>query len=243
MSAVAKRKVYVLDGSNSSLMVDSFRIDVTNVGKEDIRSMLIDIIGNETATQINLGNPPSITFVDDSKSKPVSAVNKKIIVLFGTQLPVSALKIIERLLISNIQNSTDSVTGALSDINNWEWRHIRNGRQIPITGPTISFGPRDFIVLRPKLAYASAVNKRVASGSRAMDYHALNTRKGRKTAKRNQKLGFMAMTARQTRGFAEFVPFSVTVGMTSAFKVPGEVRKIGGTAYLLIAPRRKGYRR
>jgi hypothetical protein len=103
------------------------------------------------------------------------------------------------------------------------------------------FGPNDFLVLRPKLNYASAVNKRVAKGSKSLEYRASNARKG-KTAKRNQKLGFMAKTARDTRGFADLVPFSVTVGMTTKYSVPGELRKIGGTAYLLIAPRRRSFR-
>jgi hypothetical protein len=44
------------------------------------------------------------------------------------------------------------------------------------------------------------------------------------------------------RGVSDLVPFSVTVGMTSKFAVPGELRKIGGTAYLLIAPRRRSFR-
>lgn len=240
MSAVVKRKVYTVSGGGSTAITESLRIDVTNVGKEDIRKMMLDIAANETQTETKNGNPPQITEVDGSKSKPVSQVNKKIIILFGTQLAASALRAVERLLISNIQASTTAISGKLADVSNWEWRHIRAGRQIPITGGAINFGPRDFLVLRPKLAYASAANKRVAAGSNSITYNPANAKR---VAKRNQKLGFMAATARQARQVAELVPFSVSVGMTMRYKVPGELRKIGGTAYLTIAPRRKNYRR
>jgi hypothetical protein len=239
MNAVVKRKVYSVGNGTSSAVTESLRIDVTNVSKEDIRKLMLSIVGNETTKQTRIGNPPQITEVDGSKYKPVSQVNKKIVVLFGVQLPGSALGQVERLLSANISSSTTANTGALADMNNWEWRHIRNGRQIPITGGAISFGPRDFLVLRPKLAYASAANKRVASGSKSLTYNPANSKR---VAKRNQKLGFMAATARQARRVKDLVPFNVSVGMTMAFKVPGELRKIGGTAYLIITPRRGRYR-
>ena len=239
MSAVPKLKVF--DVSGGQALTETLRIDMTNTSKADIRSMIISIAARETATQNQLGNPPSITEVDGNKSKPVSQVNKKVIILFGVQLKVDALQKVTQLLMTNIRASTNVVTGNLSDPGNWEWRLIRNGRPAPIIGDTVNFGPRDFLVLRPKLAYASAVNKRVASGSNSLEYRASNARKG-KTAKRNQKLGFMAKTARDARGVSDLVPFSVSVGMTSKYAVPGELRKIGGTAYLLIAPRRRSYR-
>ena len=238
MSAVAQRKVFNVTGGGMAI-TESLRIDMTNTSKADIQSMLIAIVANETATQTKLGNPPSITEVDGSKSKPVSQVYKKVTVLFGVQLAKSALRQVERLLSANISATTNANTGALADMSNWEWRHIRNGRQIPLAN-TINFGPRDFLVLRPKLAYASAVNKRVASGSQSITY---NPAKAKRVAKRNQKLGFMAATARQARQVSELIPFNVSVGMTTAFKVPGELRKIGGTAYLIITPRRGKYRR
>jgi hypothetical protein len=237
MSAVAQRKVINIGGGTS--VTETLRLDVSNIGKADIRKMLMAIIGQESANQTKLGNPPSITEVDGNKSKPVSQVNKKVVVLFGVQLAMSALKQVERLLSANISASTTANTGALADMSNWEWRHIRNGRQIPLAS-TINFGPRDFLVLRPKLAYASIANKRVAAGSKSITY---NPTKSKRAAKRNQKLGFMAATARQARQVSELIPFNVSVGMTTAFKVPGELRKIGGTAYLMITPRRGKYRR
>lgn len=238
MSAVAKRKVFSIEEGGSAI-TESLRLDMTNTSKADIRSMLLAIVGEETAAQTKLGNPPSITEVDGNRFKQASQVNKKIVVLFGLTLAQSALRQVERILMANITASTTAVTGNLADPANWEWRHIRNGRTIPITG-AINFGARDFLVLRPKLPYASAVNKRVAAGAKSLNYNPANAKR---VAKRNQKLGFMAATAKQCRQVSDLVPFSVTVGMTTAFKVPGELRKIGGTAYLLIAPRRKNYRR
>ncbi len=240
MSALAKRKTYIVDGGTTSTLADSIAVDISNVGKEDIRNMLIAIVSNESANQTRINNPPTITDVDGQKNKPIQQVNKKIVVLFNTQLDVSVLKKVESLLFANISASTNKITGGLSSASNWEWRHIRSGRQVPIVGGKISFRQRDFLVLRPKLSYASAVNKRVASGSRSLTYSPIKKRKSKTVAKRNQNLGFMAMTARQARGMQELVPYSVTAGMTQAFKVAGEARKIGGTAYLLIAPRRKG---
>ena len=237
MIAVARRRVFNVS-SGGSAVTESLRIDVTNVSKSDIQSMMISIVAEETANQSKMGNPPSITEVDGSKSKPVSQVYKKVTVLFGVQLARSALKQVERLLSENISATTSAKTGALSDMSNWEWRHIRNGRTIPLA-ESINFGPRDFLVLRPKLGYASAVNKRVAYGSNSLTYNPANAKR---VAKRNQKLGYMAATARQARQVSELVPFSVSVVMTTAFKVPGELRKIGGTAYLIIAPRRVKYR-
>jgi len=239
MSAVPKLKIF--DVSGGQTLTESLRVDMTTTSKADIQSMIISIVAKETETQIKLGNPPVITEVDGVKNKPVTNVNKKVIVLFGTQLKVDAMQKVTQLLMTNIRASTNVNTGNLSDPGNWEWRLIRNGKPAPIVGDTVNFGPRDFLVLRPKLNYASAVNKRVAAGSNSLEYRASNARKG-KTAKRNQKLGFMAKTARDARGVSDLVPFSVTVGMTSKFAVPGELRKIGGTAYLLIAPRRRSYR-
>jgi len=238
MAALLKstRKTIVVDGSTAISRADRISVDIEKMGVADIRAMLVDIITRDTAIERAAGNEPSIVDVDGSKSKPISMVNKRVTVLFGTSLSLAALDRLKSVLIKNIQQSTTAQTGALSSPGSWEFTHIRNGRKVPL-GSRINFGPRDFVVLKPRLGYATAVNKRVASGSNSLEYRAPNARKG-KTAKRNQRLGFMAMTARQARGIAEFIPFSVTVGFTKAFKVPGEV-STQGTAYLIIAPRRR----
>lgn len=245
LSKPPRTKTFNVGGS--SVSTERLSVDLRDVTKADVIAMLRSIAANETAQQTALDNPPSITEVDNSKSKPASQAIRKVIVLFGVQLNTAVLAKVTDMLITNIQSSTEPITGRLSDPSSWEWRHIRNGRRVPITGESISFGPRDFLTLRPRLAYASAVNKRVASGSRSLNYYAMNaksTARATRTAKRNQQLGFMAMTARQCREIPELVQFSVIVGHTMAYAVEGEVRKIGGTAYLLIAPRRRrGFRR
>lgn len=220
----------------------TLKYDVSALGRDDIRRLMLSIVERDVAAETAAGNPPSITEVDGNKMKPASQAQKKIIVLFGVQLPVAALRTIEGLLMDAIAASTTPKTGRLGDPSSWEWRHIRSGRTIPIAGSgSISFGPRDFLVLRPRLGYASAANKRVASGERALTY---NPAKAKRVAKRNQGLGFMAMAARACRQVPDLVPFSVTVGMTTQYPAPGEVRNIGGTAYLLVAPRRRrGIRR
>ena len=231
-----RSRTFIIDGKPSVSQTQTFGVDISKLGLQDIRSMLVDIIARDTAIERRAGNEPTIVDVDGSKSKPIAAVNKRITVLFGTSMPVVALERLKAALIQNIQASTTANTGKLSSPSSWEFTHIRAGRKIPL-GANINFGPRDFVILKPKVSYATAANKRVAAGSRSLEFKAPNARKG-KTAKRNQRLGFMAMTARQARHMIEFLQFSVTVGFTRAYKIPGEVSK-QGTAYLIISPRRK----
>ena len=226
-----------IDLIGGSVGTQRLREDMTGLGLYDIRQYIINLTSREVAQQIQLGNAPDITDVDGNKAKRLQDVNKKVVVLFGVQLASSALGIVMNELMAAINSTTTPVTGALSNPASWEWSLIRSGRKLAVPAEgNISFGPRDFLVLKPRLWYASAVNKRVAAGSKTLTYKA--TTRG-KAAKRNQGLGFMAYTARRMRQFAEFAPFSVTVGTTAQFAVPGEVRKFG-TQYLIIAPRRRG---
>lgn len=220
------------------VVTETFSKDVLGVGKIDIANMIKAITLRETNTEIAHDNPPMAVEVDGSKSKPVSMATRKVIVLFNTFITATALERLKGMLIANIQHSTESVTGALRSPGNWEFRLIRNGAQVPITGASIGLGQNDFIVLRPRLPYASAVNKRVAHGRGSFTYRPDNAKPGAKVAKRNQKLGFMAMTARQARNYADFIQFTVMVKNTIAYKVPGEKRRYG-TAFLLITPRRR----
>lgn len=229
-------KTVVIDGTRNLSRSEQLGVDITKTSSEDIRALLADIIIRDTAQQRAAGNDPTIVDVDGSKSRPIKDVRRRITVLFGTNLPLAALERLKSALLANIRASTQAISGRLSSPGSWEFTHIRNGRKVPLSS-VVNFGSRDFVVLRPVLGYATAVNKRVASGSKSFEYRASNAKRG-KTAKKNQRLGFMAMTARQARGMAEFVPFSVTVGFTHAFRIPGEVSK-QGTAYLIIAPRRK----
>jgi hypothetical protein len=228
------KTIDLIGGSTSSQTLGQ---DVTGLGLDDIRAMIINITQREVAEQIAAGNDPDITDVDGSKARRISDVNKKVVVLFGVMLPVAALGLLVQELLEAIKSTTTARTGALSSASSWEWSLIRSGRKIAIPADgSISFGPRDFLVLKPRLWYASAANKRVAAGFKSLTYKA--TAKGR-ASKRNQGLGFMAYTARRARQLAEFAAFSVTVGSTTQFAVPGEVRKYG-TQYLLVAPRRRG---
>jgi hypothetical protein len=217
--------------------------DVYAFGLNDIHDMIVSITTRDVGVEIREGNDPTTIEVDGSKNKTLQSVEKKAIVLFSKGITVAALNELRGVLIANIKATTDSITGQLADAANWEFRLIRQGRRVslPESG-TVLLQQRDYIVLMPRLSYASAVNKRVASGSKSLTYRPSNAKATSKIGKRNQKLGFMAMTARQARGMKEFATFSVTVWNTKAFAVPGERRRFG-TAFLRISPRRLTARR
>lgn len=225
------------------VVTETFKQDVVGFGRADIARMIRRITVEQTQIEIDHGNPPMVVEVDGSKSKPVSMAEKKVIVLFNTVVQLAALERLKTMLLANIANSTEAVSGALRSPGNWEFKLIRNGRALALPSTAVPLGQNDFIVLRPRLPYASAVNKRVAHGRGSFTYRPENAKAGSKVAKRNQKLGFLAMTARQARGVGELVQFTVVVRNTIAFQVPGEKRRYG-TAFLLITPRRKrNYRR
>lgn len=226
----------------------TFARDVRDWGLNDIHDMITTITLNDVGQEMRAGNDPTTIEVDGQKNKTLQQVERKVIVLFSRAIPRQALEELRSVLIRNIQASTEAKSGKLSDPSSWEFKLIRNGRAISLSGAKeILLQQRDYIILMPKLFYASSVNMRVAGGSKAMDYvPASNSKKGRKpsgkTAKRNQKLGFMAMTARMARGMAAFATFAVTVLNTTRFAVPGERRRYG-TAFLRISPRRGMARR
>lgn len=238
MQSPPKRRVITVGGGRS--VSETFSKDVSGFGKLDIQKMLVSITVQDTRVEVANDNPPMVTEVDGSKSKPVSQAERKVIVLFGTTIDVSTLHKLKDLLVANIAASTWPISGALKSPGSWEFRLISHGQTVPLPGRNFTMGQNDYVVLMPRLSYASSVNMRVAHGKSAMTYRPT---KSKKTAKRNQNLGFMAMTARQARQAPGLLTFSVTVGNTKRFAVSGEKRKYG-SAFLKIRPRlRKGFRR
>lgn len=240
-----KKRVIVLGDTRVMQQTDTFALDVYAFGVNDIHDMIVRLTERDTKEQIDAGNAPTSLIVDGSKNKPLNTVEKKATVLFAEAIPIAVLMGLKSTLISNIRSSTTARTGALSSANNWEFRLIRNGKSVPMPSGSVILQQRDYIVLMPRLGYASAVNMRVAGGSKSFNYRPTNA-SGKsspaKVAKRNQKLGFMAMTARMARTLPGFAQLSVIVLNTKRFAVPGERRRYG-TAFLRVSQRSRMARR
>lgn len=238
-----KRRVIEVGGSKLVTDKHSLTVDMEAFGLNDIHHMIIGLVDQDVGVEVRAGNEPTQVIIDNSYGKQLANVERKAEVLFAESLDVSALNDLLGVLIANIKKSTNTRTGQLSSPTNWRFYLVRNGvaQRMPESGKVI-LKQRDNIILMPRLYYASSANMRVAGTANSFDYKPDNAKPGSKVAKRNQGLGFMAMTARQARGMAAFINYAVTVGNTKRFAVPGERRRYG-TVFLMIKPRRKGYRR
>lgn len=219
--------------------------DVTGYTMNEIRKFLVAITGQEIDAQIAIDNPPAFADVDGVRGKGIAYAERKVVVSFGMRLKMQALIDLKAALKTAIERSTTVRTGTLSDMNNWQYRYVRNGhvQALPLTGASgIPMGPRDFIVLTPTTvrnkkgqSYATAANMRVAgSGKLSFRRSARGTpRKG------DQSLGYLALTARSAKASNAFSGFNVTANFTTAYHVAGEVTRLGGvrTGYLKISPK------
>ena len=219
--------------------------DVTGYTMNEIRKFLVAITSEQMAEQISIDNPPAFADVDGVRGKGIAYAERKVVVSFGMRLKMQALIDLKAALKTAIERSTAVRTGTLSDMNNWDYRYVRNGhvQALPLTGASgIPMGPQDFIVLVPKSvrnkkgqAYATAANMRVA-GSGKLSFK----RSARSRPKRgDQSIGYLALTARSAKASAAFGGFNVTANFTTAYHVAGEVTRAGGvrTGYLKISPK------
>ena len=165
--------------------------------KADLHSMLVGITREDTKQQQDMGNPPQLVEVDGSTNKAVEAVQRKVVVLFGTVLARAAMRMVETELVSNIRRSTTARSGRLASVSSsWEWRFIPKGgsaRIVTSASPPTSFSLGDKLVLVPvEVPYASAVNRAVSRGGQLRV-----AVKGRSCgSKATQNIGFMAATTR-----------------------------------------------
>lgn len=240
---VAKTKTYkARDGS----VGQKLRLDVTDWGINEIREALVGITGQEMQQQINLGNPPAFADVDGVRGRGIAFAQRRTRVSFGMRLKVQALNDLKAALKQAIQASTQKRTGTLSDMSNWHYRYVRNGRStpLPLAGASgIAMGPNDFITLTPTgvvnrsrgQAYATAANMRVAGGGKLSFRRSARS----KVSRKNQSIGYLALAARAAGATAAFGGFNVLAGFTTRYHLPGEVTRIGGvrTGYIKISPK------
>jgi hypothetical protein len=227
----------------SNLFKQSIREDVSSLCREDIRKLLISIVGDETAKQENLGNKAQMVYTDGFVNRPVTEAKKKVEVIFGDQLARVAMSLVSSTLAGAIARTTNTKTGNLKS--SWEWIFLRNNA--PIAFPSDSNGNLQFqngdkLIYKPKgITYASIVNMKVASGSKALSVRTRKTKRNPTgVSKRNQSMGFMGATTAVLKRNPIFRNFRVFVAMTKNHQVAGEINKKQGTLCIVISPK---YRR
>lgn len=224
-----------------SLNKQTFKRDVTGFGLADIKSMIMEIAGTDTAQQERLGNPAMMVYADGYVNKKVSDARKKVEVIFGSQLARTAMETVESTLKAAILKSTEVRTGDLSNIKGkWEWIYIRNGRPYNLVlGDSITFTQGDKLVLKPRdVPYSTLANMMVSKGSKSLS---LRTRKTKKNQtgyrKSTSNMGFIGATTAILKRMPVFRNFNVVTAFTQNFKVPGEKARVQGTACIVIAPK------
>ena len=207
-------------GDGHKLSKEQFSFEVQAQGISDIRSMMINLMVNDTEQQIELGNPPQITSVDNKTDRHIEDIERKATIIFGTVLAKEAMQLVVRELERAIIGLELKDTGALSNLQNWQWVFIRKGQgplNISSGAPLGAFTQGDQLVLSPdRVPYASWANmmaKRI-TGTK----------------------GFMAIATAAVRRLPVFKQFSVRVVFTSAHAVAGE-RYPHGTPIIVIRPR------
>jgi hypothetical protein len=229
-----------------SLNRQTFREDVTGLGLEDIRSLLLDIVGKETSQQERLGNPANLVYTDGFINRPASDVKKKVEVVFGSLLARTAMDVVEQVLKAAILKTTDSKTGKLSNIKgSWEWLFIRNGRPYNfVLNDSITFIAGDKLILKPRdVPYATLVNMMVSKGGRSLSLRGRRTKRNNMTGyrKSTSNMGFIGATTAIVRRMPAFRNFNVVTAFTQNYRIPGELARVQGTACIVITPKSRRF--
>ena len=243
---VASRKVVYAKGGGAS---ETLTKDVSNWSRNQLILLLRKDAIDTVSQQIKLDNPPAFASVDRSRSKPVREAVRRVEISFGMPLKPQALTLLLGELRRAIMQSTNVRTGRLSNMSNWSFVHVSKGVSHDITGSLmggsgIPMGPGDFVVLRPTgVPHATVVNRKVATGSRALTLRRTRQKSERPT-KANQGIGFLAFAARRAKRHALFRGFHVAVAFTRRV-VADELSKKQGTGTIVIRPNvgRSGRRR
>jgi len=179
-----------------------------------------DLTVDDTQQQIDIGNPPQIVQVDGRTDTRIEDIQRKSVVIFGSTLPKEAMALVVRELQRAIAGLDLRDTGALMDMNNWQWVFVQKGKgaqNISSGSPPSAFTQGDQLVLSPDFVpYASWANmeaKRI-TGSK----------------------GFMAIATAAVRKLPVFKQFACYAMFTSKHSVAGE-RYPHGTPIIVIRAR------
>lgn len=232
----------------SAFYRQSFKEDVSALCREEIRLMMLDIVGEETANQENQGNKAQLVYTDGYINKSVNDAQKKVVVIFGDTLAKQAMALVESTLAGAIAKITQQRTGVLSNIKaNWTWIFLRNNA--PIAFPydaqgNLTFQAGDKLILKPTgVPYASVVNMQIVGSGKGLTKRVRTSNRGRKAksasgvAKRYQNMGFMGATSALLKRNPVFLNYRVYVVQSKQHQVSGELNKKQGTLCLVIAPK------
>jgi hypothetical protein len=224
---------------------------------EDVRTMLRTITVNDTRQQIALGNPPSLTEVDGQAAKPVTAAEKRTVVIFGATLAAAAMRLVESALAAAIAKTTTARSGGLGDITgHWQWLLITKAgvRRVSSANPPASLTITDRLVLQPRdVPYATNVNQAVdgvlmrgGNKRRGIDDPLLTRKRrvNRAGAKgKGSSVGFLEAATAALKSRTDFRQFAVYAAFSLTHKVAGERSKKQGSPMIVIRPRLRGVRR
>jgi hypothetical protein len=222
----------------------TLKADMQRQTKADIQNWIRGIALAEVSEQTRAGNPPALITVDNKVGASISQAERKVVVVFGTTLVESAIRLVELELAAAIRRSTVTRSGKLSDIaGSWQWLRLgaRGGARALRAGEPLTFSYGDALVLRPipgTLPYAMTVNSLVAGGGKLKG---IQKRKDRKEGKAPQSIGFMLTAIQRLRRRPEFREFQIKV--TFSARGGESYQGKGLTPGILIRPRLRGRQR
>ena len=226
----------------------SIQEDVSKLAREDIRLLMLAIVGEETDKQEKSGNKAQLVYTDGYVNKPVTEAQKKVVVIFGDTLAKQAMALVESTLAASIGRLTQKRSGTLANVKgSWSWIFLRN--KAPIAFPyddqgNLTFQSGDMLVLKPNdVPYASMVNMQIVGSGKGLSRKGKVTKRNPtgQSAKRYTNMGFMASTTATLRGNPIFANYRVFVTATSKYAVTGEINKKQGSLCIAITPRQRKF--
>jgi len=251
------QKSRTIDIGGSSFQRDVLTKSVQGWTREQVHAALRQTAIDITGDQAKLGNVASSIMVDNSTFKSVDKAERKVVVLFGARLAKAVVLAVQRALITTIEASTDRKTGALANLNNWEWILVPEKGQTRHVDPFSidSMSINDRLILRPSgvmkstkkgmANYATAVNQNVAGGRRSFNLKVRKKGSGKKM-RANTGKGFFGATAELLRRDSSIrQSFSVYAAFTQRFTAANEVATAGRggkhlTGQIVLRPKKRG---
>lgn len=216
--------------------------DINKQSLDDIQQIMREITDYEVKEQRKLGNPYQRYFVDNKENAPLENAKKRTEVLFTPSLPRQAMVDVSKYLLEGYRKAAGVRTGALQDIDFWEWVLVRKNRPDKlILQPTDidDFRTGDYLVLRPKLAYATVVNNVIAHAGTNLS---IKNRRGTLT------MGPMGYAAQKVKHSGKYANFTIYAARDPSYhapliNVPGRSKKEQseqGTGFIVIRATRHG---
>lgn len=227
----------VIVGGVGGFSRQTLRQDIETTSVADVREFMKSILAEDTAEQINIGNPPVRFTVDGRDGKKLTDIKYRASVTFGTELAAMAMRAAEYELAASIRRWTTVRTGDLSDTSSaWSW-YIRRGsarkgtlEPLADKSPTLRAG--EYLMLMPtSVPYATLVEKVLWKSSKVTAN--IKTKKGRVDA----RMGYMEWAVRKISRLGLFKDFNVSNGVTKRYNVGGNYSP--GIVYMIIWPKRK----